>query len=95
MTWVRMGPLPEGFLVLSAADSTMVVDRNGVPLYEARGGGGIRGETLIADTLPQTLIDATLAAEDHRFFRHSGVDPVALARATRRNLAEGRIVEGG
>jgi penicillin-binding protein 1C len=94
-TWIRLGPLPDGFLELSSADSTSVVDRNGVPLYEARGGGGLRGETLTADKLPKVLVDATLAAEDHRFFHHPGIDPIALARAARHNLAEGRIVEGG
>jgi len=61
--WIRMGPLPGGLLDLSSVDSTVVVDRNGVPLYEARGGDGLRGETLGADALPQTPLDATLAAE--------------------------------
>jgi penicillin-binding protein 1C len=93
--WIRLGPLPDGLLDLSSTDSTVVVDRNGVPLYEARGGGGLRGEMLTADGLPQTLVDATLAAEDHRFLRHPGVDPIALARAMKTNLAEGRVVEGG
>lgn len=31
--------------------------------------------------LPPTFIDAVLAAEDERFYRHSGVDMVGLARA--------------
>ena len=72
-----------------------VIDRNGVPLYEARGAGGLRGEMMTADGLPQILVDATLAAEDHRFLSHPGVDPIALARAMKTNLAEGRVVEGG
>jgi penicillin-binding protein 1C len=93
--WIRLGPLPDGLLDLSSVDSTVVVDRNGVPLYEARGGGGLRGETLTADALPQVLVDATLAAEDHRFFLHPGVDPIALARAMKTNVAEGRVVQGG
>jgi len=93
--WIRMGPLPGGLLDLSSVDSTVVVDRNGVPLYEARGGDGLRGETLGADALPQTLVDATLAAEDHRFLCHPGVDPIALARAMKTNLDEGRVVQGG
>ncbi|MGH9331343.1 MAG: transglycosylase domain-containing protein, partial [Vicinamibacterales bacterium] len=93
--WIRFGPLPDDLLDLSLVDSTVVVDRNGVPLYEARGGGGLRGETLAADALPQVLVDATLAAEDHRFLLHPGVDPIALARAMKTNLAEGRVVQGG
>ena len=38
---------------------------------------------------------ATIAAEDRRFWRHPGVDPVAIARALQRNIAERQIVEGG
>jgi penicillin-binding protein 1C len=93
--WIRLGPLPDGLLDLSSADSTLVLDRSGNPLYEALGASGLRGEMLTADTLPPVLARATLAAEDHRFYRHPGVDPVALTRAARRNLAEGRVVEGG
>jgi penicillin-binding protein 1C len=93
--WIRLGPLPDGLLDLSSSDSTVVLDRGGNPLYEALGASGLRGETLTAGTLPPALVRATLAAEDHRFYRHPGVDLVALARAARRNLAEGRVVEGG
>jgi penicillin-binding protein 1C len=95
IAWIRLGPVPEGLLDLSSTDSTVVVDRNGVPLYEARGGGGLRGEMMTEDALPQILVDATLAAEDHRFLRHPGVDPIALARAMKTNLAQRRVVEGG
>ncbi|HEX2343747.1 MAG TPA: penicillin-binding protein 1C [Vicinamibacterales bacterium] len=93
--WIRLGPVPDGLLDLSSTDSMSVIDRNGVPLYEARGAAGLRGEMMTADGLPQILVDATLAAEDHRFLSHPGVDPIALARAMKTNLAEGRVVEGG
>jgi penicillin-binding protein 1C len=93
--WIRLGPLPDGLLDLSSGDSIVVLDRGGNPLYEVLGTSGLRGERLTAGTLPPALVRATLAAEDHRFFRHPGVDLVALARAARRNLAEGRVVEGG
>jgi penicillin-binding protein 1C len=95
LAWIRLGSLPDGLLELSTADSTVVLDRNGNPLYEALGASGLRGEMLTAGTLPPALVRATLAAEDHRFYHHPGVDVVALARAARRNLAEGRVVEGG
>ncbi len=38
---------------------------------------------------------ATLAAEDHRFHSHAGVDPVALGRALVRDIIAGGFVEGG
>jgi penicillin-binding protein 1C len=40
------------------------------------------------------LIQATIAAEDQRFYRHPGVDPYALLRALGQNLWAGRIVSG-
>jgi len=92
--WLRVGPLPAGLLD-DPAPSTMVVDRNGTPLYESRSGDGTRGVKLIAGGLPPTLVAATLAAEDRRFFSHVGVDPVAIVRATRTNLLERSVVEGG
>ncbi|MGB9692141.1 MAG: penicillin-binding protein 1C [Candidatus Sumerlaeaceae bacterium] len=40
------------------------------------------------------VVRATLAAEDRRFYRHKGVDLMALARATWQNLTHGRIMSG-
>ena len=36
-----------------------------------------------------------LAQEDRRFWRHPGVDPIALARAVLQLLAQGHVVSGG
>ncbi len=50
------------------------------------------------DNLPPQLAQAFLAAEDHTFFQHSGVDPSGMARAMAKNLvniARGRRLEGG
>ena len=95
LIWLRAGSLPVGLLDPSAGTSTVVVDRDGAVLYEARSDLGTREQRLAADALPPTLVAATLAAEDHRFFNHPGVDPVALVRATWRNLREWRRAEGG
>lgn len=40
------------------------------------------------------IANATVAAEDHRFYSHPGVDPMALARAAWQNLTRKRIVSG-
>src|SRR5918993_2181298 len=45
--------------------------------------------------IPAHLQHAFVAVEDHRFYRHPGVDPIALGRAMVRNLREPGTVEGG
>jgi 1A family penicillin-binding protein len=47
------------------------------------------------DQLPEELIQAVIAVEDHRFYKHFGVDLQGLSRATLRNLQEWRLAEGG
>ncbi|HZE21301.1 MAG TPA: transglycosylase domain-containing protein, partial [Desulfobaccales bacterium] len=44
--------------------------------------------------LPPVAVAAFVAAEDQRFWRHPGVDLVAVVRAAGQNLAAGRIVSG-
>src|SRR5262245_41914668 len=93
--WLRCGPLPDGLLDLERHVSTEIVDRRGVPLYEAPSEAGGRSRMLRPDELPEPLVQATLAAEDRRFFHHPGVDPLAILRAALHNLRAGRVVEGG
>jgi penicillin-binding protein 1C len=93
--WLRLGPLPAGLLEGAAAESTVVVDRHGVRLYEALAGNGTRSMRLTADTIPELVAQATVSAEDRRFWSHVGIDPAAVFRAARRNLAERSTVEGG
>ncbi|WP_395672455.1 penicillin-binding protein 1A [Phenylobacterium sp.] len=50
------------------------------------------------DAMPPRLAQAFLAAEDHNFFRHRGVDVSGFGRAMARNVfnvAQGRRLEGG
>lgn len=93
--WMRLGPIPAQLLDARDSTSTIVVDRNGVPLYEALSGDGARSVALTADRLPPLLVAATIAAEDRRFWSHPGVDPIAMARAVKRDLMELQFVEGG
>lgn len=95
LAWVRLGPLPPDLLDLERHASTVVVDRGGVVLYEALSEEGTRSRRLSADDLPETLAEATLAAEDHRFYRHPGVDGLAMVRAAWHDLRAGGLVEGG
>src|SRR6476469_5712752 len=92
--WIRCGPIPPALLEGVDRPSTVIVDRHGRPLHETLQGGA-RVQAVDADRLPPTLAAATLAAEDRRFYSHPGVDLVALTRAARHDLVEGRVVEGG
>ncbi len=93
--WLRMGPLPAGLLEESTRPSTVITDRNGEPLYEARAADGLRGDWIEPHAVPVLLADATRAAEDVRFQWHPGVDPIAIVRAAWRNIRAGDVEEGG
>lgn len=45
--------------------------------------------------VPITLLSAVLAAEDHRFFEHGGLDLRGVLRAAWVNLRAGRVTQGG
>jgi len=45
--------------------------------------------------MPQMLIDAFVAAEDSRFYKHRGIDFLSIVRAFLKNLEAGTIVQGG
>ena len=93
--WLRAGALPAGLLDPAKAESTLVLDRNGVRLYEAVGGDGTRMVRIDPSAIPAVVTAATVAAEDRRFWSHVGVDPIAIARAVRQNIRERQVVEGG
>lgn len=52
-------------------------------------------ETVPLEEMPPHLVQAVVAIEDKRFFRHWGVDVLGILRAARANFAANKIVEGG
>ena len=50
---------------------------------------------LAYDQIPKTLIEAVLATEDQRYFKHGGVDMPGLGRAAIQLLLTGRKLQGG
>jgi membrane peptidoglycan carboxypeptidase len=50
---------------------------------------------VLLEQLPPHVADAFLAAEDVRFRRHFGVDPIGIARAAFTNIRAGGIAQGG
>ncbi|MBE9069062.1 transglycosylase domain-containing protein, partial [Leptolyngbya cf. ectocarpi LEGE 11479] len=51
-------------------------------------------EYLEYDDIPDTLIEAFIAAEDRRFYEHAGIDYKGIARAIYSNLRNRELVEG-
>ena len=45
--------------------------------------------------MPQKFIDCITTFEDKRFFKHPGVDPVAIGRALIKNIKNKGVVQGG
>ena len=49
---------------------------------------------VLPECLPERVVAATLAVEDHRFDDHPGVDPTSVARAVVQNYQAGHTVSG-
>ncbi len=47
------------------------------------------------EEIPEELVQSVIAVEDERFFRHRGVDPIAILRALLTDILHLRIVQGG
>jgi len=87
-------PLPAGLLDREAVTSVRITDREAGLLRELRSREDGRAVPLPPGEIPPLVRAAFLAAEDHRFESHPGVDPIAVARAAWRNVAAGRVVSG-
>ncbi|WP_163270416.1 penicillin-binding protein 1C [Chelativorans alearense] len=75
--------------------SPEVVDRDGALLRVYAAADGRWRLQADVDTLDPQFLEMLVAYEDRRFWSHSGVDPLALARAAFQLAANGRIVSGG
>lgn len=54
-----------------------------------------KNQVLKFEQIPENLRNAIIAAEDQRFFEHSGIDPRGIARAALANITGGEIRQGG
>ena len=70
-----------------------ILDRNGVTLY--RGYGADTATPIKLATMPTSLKDATLAAEDPSFYDHPGISWRGTMRAIITDIAQQRKAEGG
>ena len=69
-----------------------IYSHDGKLIYEY---GEKKRTPLIYEDIPQKMIEATLAAEDDRFFKHAGVDYQGLLRAAFSLLLTGEKRQGG
>jgi len=71
---------------------TQVYDRNGKKIGEF-----FRERRVLVpfSQIPKMVVDAFLAAEDDQFYKHEGINYLAIMRATFANLRAGKNVQGG
>lgn len=86
-------PVPEK-IKAGPGDSLLLLDRHGEPLNHWVRPDYYRHRTTQLDLIPEDLIQATLAAEDKRFYEHGGVDFRATARALKDSWDQKRFVSG-
>jgi len=91
--WIVVPP-PAHVLATPTALGVTVTDRDGVPLRDTRGPDGARWKWIALADIDPMVTAAFIAAEDRTFLDHGGIAWPALLRATRDNLAAGRVVSG-
>lgn len=100
MAWVRRElkaideslPDPSELLSYARGGTITIKAADGSILQQI---GDVTHEKLDFDDTPSQLIQAFLAAEDHRFYEHEGVDYQAIARAAVSNWRARAWLEGG
>ncbi len=78
----------------SQFETTRILDRNGVPLYELLDPNAGRRTYIPLEQISPYVLAATIATEDKEFYNHPGFDLVAIARALWQNLTSGEIESG-
>ncbi|MEI8290529.1 MAG: transglycosylase domain-containing protein [Verrucomicrobiota bacterium] len=92
---LHLVPLPPALFAARPSDRTFL-DRNGKPLRIVRPGENLPfGHPIDYANIPRPLIEATLAAEDRRFWSHCGVDWQASLRAMWQAVRYRRVISGG
>ncbi len=87
----RLWPLP-----LPGDDlARVVLAEDGTPLWRFADADGVWRYPVTPEQVSPLYLQALLTYEDRWFYRHPGVNPMALARAAWLNLRGGRVVSGG
>ena len=93
LVWLadRLWPLP-----LPQDDQARVVlAEDGTPLWRFADADGVWRYPLTVEQVSPLYLQALLTYEDRWFYRHPGINPLALGRAAWQNLNGGRVLSGG
>ncbi|WP_339461793.1 peptidoglycan glycosyltransferase PbpC [Pseudomonas sp. EA_105y_Pfl2_R69] len=82
-------PLPEDDL------ARVVLAEDGTPLWRFADHDGVWRYPVSPAEVSPYYLEALLTYEDRWFYRHPGVNPLALGRAAWQNLRSGRVLSGG
>ncbi len=88
-------PSPDDLSAYATAPSSKIYDRYGRLLYEMPPPYTGLHTPVFLEEIPLALHQATIATEDANFYRHPGVDPLAILRALWYNLRAGEVRSGG
>ncbi|HEY9870154.1 MAG TPA: PBP1A family penicillin-binding protein [Candidatus Obscuribacterales bacterium] len=93
--WLQLQNVPDIASLESydRGDPIQIFDRYDHLIYSFKGEENRRRVTL--DNVSPHMKVAVLAAEDHNFYQHQGVNPTSVVRAFLSNLQARRVVEGG
>lgn len=81
-------------MLQSPEPGAIFTDRHGEPLRELLVDNKRFVRVIALDDIPQTFVNATIAAEDKHFWGHHGVDFFAIARATWGWATHRRVISG-
>ncbi len=87
-------PADPGAALQQRYGATELLAADGRSLRWLSGPEHTRAQPVPLAAISPRLIAATLALEDQRFWRHPGVDPIAIVRALGQNLLRGRRFSG-
>lgn len=78
-----------------ASTGTQILDRNNKLLALLPTSDGVWRFQTTTDDVSRPFLDLLVKTEDHRFWHHPGVDPLAIARAIGQAMRRGHVVSGG
>lgn len=93
MAFILYTPSIKEFEVESKKQTSTIYDRTGNHiLYEIY--GEENRKALPPEEIPDNIREATISIEDENFYRHMGVDPIAILRAISVNVEQGSYQQG-